>query len=86
VFASWVFYALGCVALLRLRRGQPQLQRPYRVWGYPVTPLVFIGFALWLVVSTVIETPAEAAIGALLILAGLPGYWYWSRRPAAVTA
>jgi amino acid transporter len=85
VFASWVFYALGCAAVLRLRRTKPDLPRPYRAWGYPVTPLVFIGFAAWLVGSAIVETPREAAVGVIIVAAGLPGYWYWSRaaRPSA---
>jgi amino acid transporter len=80
VFASWVFYALGAAALLRLRRTRPDLPRPYRVWGYPLAPLVFIGFAAWLVGSAVVETPREAAVGVLIVAAGLPGYRYWSRK------
>jgi len=80
VFAQFVFYALSAGAVLKLRRSAPQLARPYRTWGYPVTPLVFIGFAIWLVYNTIVETPKDSAIGAGLILLGLPGYWYWKRR------
>lgn len=80
VFASFVFYALSCGAVLRLRRTAPSVPRPYRTWGYPVTPLVFIAFALWLVCNTILESPREAAVGAGLILFGLPGYWYWKRE------
>jgi amino acid transporter len=79
VFAQFVFYALSAGAVLLLRRKAPQVARPYRTWGYPVTPLVFIAFALWLVWNTILESPREAAVGAGLILLGLPGYWYWKR-------
>jgi amino acid transporter len=79
VFAQFTFYALGCGAVMRLRRTAPQVPRPYRTWGYPVTPLVFIAFALWLVGNTVVERPRDSAVGAGLILMGLPGYWYWRR-------
>lgn len=79
VFGSWVFYALGCAAVLRLRRTAPDLARPYRAWGYPVTPLVFIAFATWLVISSILETPREAAVGAAFILAGVPAYAYLRR-------
>jgi len=79
VFASWVFYALGCAAVLRLRRTRPDLPRPYRAWGYPLSPLIFIGFAAWVVGSAIVATPWEAAVGGLIVAAGLPGYWYWSR-------
>lgn len=80
VFASFVFYGMSCAAVIRLRRTRPDLPRPYRAWGYPVTPLVFIGFAAWLVGNTVAEAPRDAAIGAGIILAGLPGYWYWKGK------
>jgi amino acid transporter len=80
VFAEFVFYALSAGAVIRLRRAAGHLPRPYRTWGYPITPLVFIAFAVWLVVTTIIETPKDSAIGAGLILLGLPGYWYWKKR------
>lgn len=83
VFASFVFYGMSCAAVVRLRRTRPDLPRPYRAWGYPVTPIVFIGFAAWLVGNTIVEAPRDAAIGAGIILAGLPGYVYWRRRQTA---
>jgi APA family basic amino acid/polyamine antiporter len=79
VFAQFVFYALSAGAVVLLRRRAPEVPRPYRTWGYPVTPLVFIAFALWLVGNTIAESPRESAVGAGLILLGLPGYWYWTR-------
>jgi APA family basic amino acid/polyamine antiporter len=82
VFASFLFYGLSAAAVIRLRRRAPALPRPYRAWGYPFTPLIFIAFAAWLVVSTVIATPRESAVGAGLILLGLPGYYYWRRAGA----
>ena len=82
VFASFLFYGLSAAAVIRLRRRAPALERPYRAWGYPFTPLIFIAFAAWLVVSTVIATPRESAVGAGLILLGLPGYYYWRRAGA----
>jgi basic amino acid/polyamine antiporter, APA family len=82
VFAQFVFYASSAGAVILLRRRAPQLARPYRTWGYPVTPLVFIACAVWLVANTIAESPRESAVGAGLILLGLPGYWYWKRRLA----
>lgn len=79
VLAQFVFYALSSAAVIKLRRTAPHLPRPYRTWGYPVTPVVFIAFAVWLVYMTIVKTPKESAIGAGLILLGLPGYWYWKR-------
>ncbi len=82
VFAQFVFYALSASAVIRLRQKAPQVARPYRTWGYPVTPIVFIAFAVWLVYNTIVETPKDSAIGAGIILLGLPGYYYWRREGA----
>jgi APA family basic amino acid/polyamine antiporter len=79
VLAEFVFYAMSCGAVIRLRRKAPDLVRPYRAWGYPFTPVVFILFSLWLVFNTAKEDPADTLMSALLILAGLPLYW-WQRR------
>jgi basic amino acid/polyamine antiporter, APA family len=75
VFAQFLFYAMACGAVVRLRVTAPGLPRPYRTWGYPVTPIVFIGFATWLVVNTIVEKPMDAAVGVALMLAGLPIYF-----------
>ena len=83
VFAEFVFYALMCAAVLRLRARRPDLPRPYRAWGYPLTPILFIGFALWLVANTIKEDLADSAVAAGLILLGLPCYWYFRRRRTA---
>src|SRR5205814_8369030 len=78
VLAEFVFYAMSCGAVLRLRRTAPDLARPYRTWGYPVTPIVFILFSVWLVFNTARAQPADTAMSALLIVAGLPLY-FWRR-------
>jgi len=80
VFVSWLFYAMSCGAVLWLRRTRPAHPRPYRAWGYPAAPVVFIGFSAWLVVTSIVETPREAAVGAAIVAAGLPVYWYFQRR------
>src|SRR5881398_2830976 len=78
VLAEFVFYAMCGGAVLRLRRTAPDLARPYRTWGYPVTPIVFILFSVWLVFNTARAQPADTAMSALLIVAGLPLY-FWRR-------
>jgi APA family basic amino acid/polyamine antiporter len=85
VFASFLFYALSCAAVIRLRRRDPDLPRPYRAWGYPGTPLVFIAFSGYLIGNTILAAPRDAAIGIGLLLLGLPVYWYCKvryRQPA----
>jgi len=86
VFVGWIFYALSCAAVMRLRAKRPDLERPYRAWGYPFTPIVFIAFALWLVVNTIAQSPRDAAIGAGLVLIGLPFFYYFRRRERSARA
>jgi basic amino acid/polyamine antiporter, APA family len=81
VLAEFVFYAMSCGAVIRLRGKAPDLPRPYRAWGYPVTPILFIVFSVWLVVNTAKENPADTLMSALLIVAGLPLYW-WHKATA----
>jgi APA family basic amino acid/polyamine antiporter len=86
IFAGWIFYAFACLAVVVLRRREPQLARPYRVWGYPVLPVAFALAALLIVGNTLFRQPRESLIGLSLILAGLPIYWVWRRgkSPGAV--
>jgi APA family basic amino acid/polyamine antiporter len=63
--------------VLRMRR--PDLARPYRMWGYPATLLLFVAVAIGFVLNTLIATPGPAIVGTLLIAAGAPVYWIWGR-------
>lgn len=80
IFANWIFFALGAVALLRLRTTEPDLPRPFRVWGYPWTPLLFLIAALALTTNLWLDQPVRSSLGLLVILAGLPCYFAWRRR------
>ncbi|HEX4601612.1 MAG TPA: amino acid permease [Gemmatimonadales bacterium] len=82
ILSEFLFYALACGAVIRLRATAPDLARPYRTWGYPITPIVFILFALWLVINTARAEPWVSAQGAALILLGL-AFYPWGRAPAA---
>jgi basic amino acid/polyamine antiporter, APA family len=87
IFAGWIFYGLAVVALFRLRRTEPNMPRPYRCWGYPWIPGMFVAGALALTINIWIERPGRSSLGLLLILAGLPFYRWWTRRvPAAKSA
>jgi basic amino acid/polyamine antiporter, APA family len=77
VFAAWIFYALSVVAMFRLRRIAPELKRPYRTWGYPVVPALFIAGAVALTVNIWIDRPVRSTIGLAMILSGLPFYRMW---------
>jgi APA family basic amino acid/polyamine antiporter len=71
------------VALFRMRKTEPDLARPYRCWGYPWVPAIFIAGALALTINIWIERPGRSSIGLLLILAGLPFYRRWNRSLSA---
>jgi APA family basic amino acid/polyamine antiporter len=80
IFAGWIFYGAAVVALFRLRRTEPHMPRPYRCWGYPWVPGLFVAGALALTINIWLERPGRSSIGLLLILAGLPFYKMWTRR------
>jgi len=80
VFVGWIFYALGAACVFVLRRTQPDAERPFRVPGYPWTPLLFIVAAVALVLNTIATQPGRAAIGIGVVLLGLPVYFAWRRR------
>jgi APA family basic amino acid/polyamine antiporter len=79
IFAGWIFYGLAVVALFRMRRTEPEMPRPYRCWGYPWVPGLFVLGALALTTNIWFQRPGRSSIGLLLILAGLPFYRYWKR-------
>jgi APA family basic amino acid/polyamine antiporter len=79
-FASVAFGVLGGLAIFRLRRLKPAADRPYRTWGYPVVPALFVGGLGVLVVNTVVEKPTESLIGLLIVVLGLPAYLYWNHK------
>lgn len=80
IFASWLFYGLVTASLFVFRRKLPNAPRPYRTFGYPVVPLIFVLATAALLSNTFVAAPREALQGAGLLAAGLPFYWYWSRR------
>jgi basic amino acid/polyamine antiporter, APA family len=80
IFAGWIFYGAAVVALFRMRRTEPNLPRPYRCWGYPWVPAIFVAGALALTINIWIQRPGRSSLGLLLILAGLPFYKTWARR------
>ncbi|MCC6747371.1 MAG: amino acid permease [Deltaproteobacteria bacterium] len=79
IFVSWIFYALGALGVIVARVRFPDLPRPYRVWGYPVVPVVFVLLAVVYVVVSLVGNPRDALFGLLLVAVGLPLYWYWKR-------
>lgn len=80
IFTSWAFYALGAAAVFRFRRLRPDAPRPFRVPGYPWTPLFFVLAAAAIVLSTVVGQPERAAAGIGIVLLGAPAYLVWRSR------
>ncbi len=76
VFGSWIFYALITSSIFIYRRKHPDAPRPYKAWGYPVVPVVFLLVSGWLLINTIMTAPESSFIGMGLILLGLPVYYY----------
>ena len=79
IFTGWIFYALGAASIFVLRRKYPDVPRPFRVPGYPVTPVLFVLAATVIVVNTLITQPSLALVGVGFVLSGAPAYVIWRR-------
>ena len=79
LFGIWIFYGLMIAAVIVLRRTRPDLHRPYRMLGYPVTPIFFLVVTLWFLGNMLITRPAPAFAGLGLTLTGVPAYALWRR-------
>jgi APA family basic amino acid/polyamine antiporter len=83
IFAGLLFHVATAGAVLVLRRRRPELERPYRVFGYPWVPLLFILASILLVGNTLAEKPVESILGLAFLAAGVPAYLWWRRHPPA---
>ena len=79
IFALTIFYALTAGAVFIFRRRLPNANRPYRTWGYPIVPILFLVVSVWLILTTIWNTPKQSTIGLGLISFGLLAYWYLLR-------
>jgi APA family basic amino acid/polyamine antiporter len=80
IFVLWVFFGLNGAAVFILRRRFPDARRPYRAWGYPFVPALFLLVTAYLLINTFLATPMRAFAGMGLIIVGLPLYEYFTRR------
>ncbi|MGE5457711.1 MAG: APC family permease [Methanococcaceae archaeon] len=85
IFAAWLFYALGAFGVFILRRKMPDAPRPYKVWGYPYTPALFVLFSLAFLLNTLISDTQNAKMGLVLIFSGIPLYFYWKIKAKKTT-
>jgi APA family basic amino acid/polyamine antiporter len=84
VFVGWIFYALAAASVFVYRRRAPDAERPYRVPGYPVTPLLFIIAAAALALNTIVTQPVRAGVGLGIVLVGAPAYLIWRPKSERV--
>jgi basic amino acid/polyamine antiporter, APA family len=82
VFLMWIFYAAQTAALIVLRRKEPEMPRPYKTWGYPVVPVIFILGAAALTLNSVVLKPLSSSLGFVVMLFGLIFYYRWYKRTA----
>ena len=80
IFAAVLFYALAGASVMVLRRRHPEWPRPYRTWGYPITPWVYLLTCAVVLCNTLVSQPKQSGIGLLILALGLPAYAYWSRQ------
>jgi APA family basic amino acid/polyamine antiporter len=80
IFGSWILYAMATASVFVLRRKRPDLPRPYKTLGYPIVPALFLAGAAVLEIRTLIDKPQQAITGLVLMLLGLPFYFYWKKR------
>jgi APA family basic amino acid/polyamine antiporter len=86
VFTGWIFYALGAASIFVYRRKLPHAPRPFRVPGYPLTPLLFVIAAAAIVANTFYAQPVRALVGIGIVLIGAPVYLVWHRRATGADA
>ena len=80
IFAEWFFYALTASTIFVFRRREPDVVRPYSVWGYPVLPLLFIAAAVVLLIFSFADQPRNSIIGTTIILLGIPLHYWFQRK------
>jgi basic amino acid/polyamine antiporter, APA family len=90
IFVSWFFYGMSALGVFILRRKMPDRDRPYKVWGYPVVPAIFVGFTFFFLAATLVsdiylyqtgQSPLiNSLLGLLLTSLGIPLYWYFKSR------
>lgn len=80
IFAIFIYYGLTSYGVFILRRTMPDAHRPYKVWGYPFVPAIVVLFSIGLFFNTIMTQPREAIFGMVLILTGVPMYWWFTHK------
>jgi len=80
VFVNFMLWIASASTVFVLRKKQPDLDRPYKVWGYPYVPAFFIIFCSAIMVNTFFKSPEQSLMGLGLTLLGIPAFWYWKKK------
>ncbi len=80
IFSAVIFWIITVAGVFTLRKKQPDLPRPYKTWGYPVTPIIFIIACTGILINTLFESPLESLAGLGITMIGIPVYFYWQRQ------
>jgi APA family basic amino acid/polyamine antiporter len=80
IFGEWIFFGMTVAAVIVLRKKRPALERPYKTWGYPVTPILFVLAAVYVAVGSLLSSFRNAMFGLLIICLGIPAYLYWKGK------
>jgi basic amino acid/polyamine antiporter, APA family len=90
VFVSWLFYGMSAAGIFILRKKMPHVERPYKVWGYPFVPAIFVIFTFFFLTATLVNDIRlysagkteiiNSLLGLLLTALGIPLYWYFKKR------
>jgi APA family basic amino acid/polyamine antiporter len=80
VFALVIFWAATGLAVIILRFKKPEISRPYRAWGYPILPILFVLINLGVFFNTIWAQPFQSLIGLIILVAGIPAFHYWQSK------
>ena len=80
IFSAVIFWIITVAGVFTLRKKQPDLPRPYKTWGYPVTPIIFIIACAGILINTLLESPLESLAGLGITMTGIPVYFFWRRK------
>ena len=86
IFAEWLFYMIAGSTIFVFRHREPDAPRPYRVWGYPLVPAIFVTVSAALLYYTFTDNLKNSALGLAAILAGIPVFYFFARRRARAAA
>jgi len=86
MFGAWIFFGLGVASVFVLRRKMPGAERPFRTWGYPFVPALFVLGTALLLANALVTRPLQSLVSLGLLALGLPAYWFWKRSYRAEPA